>query len=138
MNKRVKTFLTVAVLLLTTSNAFSAEYIVQPGDELRFVAERLGHTMNELQAMNAICNPDNIYAGQTLVYVSDKDIKNAINWCLKMLSNFHPSDNDYRYYWGAAEDLQDAWICYDLDDGKEVHYSTVLLYANQWREYSEK
>lgn len=42
-------------------------HIVQPGEQLRFIAARYGTTWQALAAVNNIPNPNRIYAGQVLV-----------------------------------------------------------------------
>lgn len=41
-------------------------YVIRPGDTLSGIAARFGTTVSELQKLNHISNPDQIYAGDTL------------------------------------------------------------------------
>lgn len=43
-------------------------YVVQPGDTLSQIAERLGTTTDNLAAQNGITNPNSIYSGQALYF----------------------------------------------------------------------
>jgi|FLYK01.1.fsa_nt_gi LysM repeat protein len=49
------------------NNPGGTPYIVQPGDTLGRIARRYGVNMNVLARVNAIVNPNLIYAGQTLI-----------------------------------------------------------------------
>jgi LysM repeat protein len=128
----------IGMFFVATSNVFSADYTVKEGNVLRNVARHLDHTMGEIQKINALCSPDRIYAGQVLTYVGNKDIGNAVNWCIKMLGEFSPGEEGYNYYWNTALEIQDGAIGYDPDDCQKVHYSTVLLYSTQWSEWRKK
>lgn len=50
----------------TTTTTIPTSYVVQEGDTLSAIAERFHVDINELAALNAIANPDDIEAGQTL------------------------------------------------------------------------
>ena len=41
-------------------------YVIRPGDTLSGIAARFGTTVSELQKLNHIANPDQIYAGDTI------------------------------------------------------------------------
>lgn len=51
----------------TTTTAPPVTYVVQAGDSLSAIAERLGTTVAEIVAANGLTNPDQIAEGQVLV-----------------------------------------------------------------------
>lgn len=59
---------TVEVASAEFNKPITAEYEIQPGDNLSTIAKELGVDMNHLIEMNGIENPNLIVAGATLVY----------------------------------------------------------------------
>jgi len=60
----------IALLLVGVTG--SASYVVQPGDTLGVIAERLGTSAESLAALNHLHSPDLIYPGQVLQTGSDE------------------------------------------------------------------
>lgn len=78
MNKRsIRLGLMIVLIalmgLVTASNVFAVEYIVQPGDNLTHIARRFGTTVEAIVQANNIADPDIIVIGQVL----DIPVENA-------------------------------------------------------------
>ena len=69
-------FVFVGIYLPDSSHA--EEYIIQKGDILCGISQMTGNTINQLSKMNNIENPDLIYTGKKIVFLSKEDIRDAL------------------------------------------------------------
>jgi hypothetical protein len=125
------------LIIFVPSVLFSAELIISPGDNLTKLGERTGHSIAELAAMNGIKNPNLIYTGKKLTYVSEDDRVNAVSWCIikKNLSK-NLSDIDKEYYSKSAINVAFKKIDY-FGTGKGVRYRLILHWSKEYKVFEK-
>lgn len=79
MKRLLGALLLLSFVLVGTVQA--ADYVVQLGDTLSEIALEVRVPLDRLARLNRLKDPDYIQAGQILKYVSEQDIRDAIEFC---------------------------------------------------------
>lgn len=89
------------VLFVSVGTVHAADYVVQPGDTLSEIALEIKVPMGRLARLNRLKDLDYIQAGQTLEYLSEEDVQNAIAFCEAVSTGF---------FMGAGGVLTTEWL----------------------------
>jgi len=154
----------ISFFLLVSSFAPAAMYTVKSGDTLISVARKTDHTISELRAMNPdITDPNKIYIGQRVVYISFDDLWNAslklgedAYWLelgrQRLLSELvrdasqRDAVNAVAIWIDDADKFEntlklfcDRRICYDLEHHSDcIGFITILKWASEGKKYAER
>jgi len=128
----------MAVFLFTAA-ALPASYVIKPGDCLYKLSPKLGFSVSELCLMNDLNTAGNkwIYAGDTLVYLTQQDINDAIYWCDKRMIELPPVDENFRHFQYTKEDLRSGKLRFSIYEPSGTHYTSVLCFAQAWRDFCQ-
>ena len=115
------------------SVASAAEYVVKKGDCLSMVAVKVNHSVCDLVSLSEIKDSDLIFPGQKILFVTENDLKNAKAWAEKRKKELSPSDDNYRYFERAIEDITVANVRYSINQPSGTHASFILACSNAWK-----
>jgi hypothetical protein len=103
------------------------------------IAKKTKSTVGQLAVLNEIQNPDRIFPGQSLLYVSKRDLENARLWAEKRRQELPPENQDHRRFILVLEDLQSKNIAYWPTDFRGgTHALIVICFSQAWEEYQKK
>lgn len=135
MKKILTALVAMVALLLFCASVFGAKYVVKKNDTLSEIAEKINYgvkRVKDLASLNSIRNPDLIFPGQKIFYVTKRDLVNAKAWAKKRRSELRPSDPNYKYFGLVIEDIERGEIRFSVVKEGGTHASLILVFASAW------
>lgn len=120
----------MAVLFCTPM--FAAEYVVKKNDNLTTIAKNTNHKVRDLANLNEVGNPNLIFPGQKIFYISKKDLENAKAWAKKRRSELSLFDPNYDYFGWVIEDIKTGNLRYLINQPNGTHASSILVFSGAW------
>ena len=134
----VKKLAVLFIFCLAVLSANSAEYIVKKGDCLSLIAKKINYSIADLMDLNNLRSPLAIYPGQKILYVTQKDLGNALCWAKKRQKDLASSNNNYGYFVWVEKDIKACNIRYAIDRPNGTHASLILAFSKAWEVEGKK
>jgi LysM repeat protein len=121
----------LVALLLASTSALSAEYVVKTGDSLSEIRDHLGrvHSVRQLADLNGINDLDRIYPGQRIKYLTEFDIAKAGAWAFRRVLELPFSDVNFQHFLGVIGDIEHRHFRFSIDEPAGTHANSILAYA---------
>jgi hypothetical protein len=122
----------VAFCFIGVEQANSETYYAKPGDTAHDVVNKLGHSQEQLLAMNPGVNLDSLKPDQPITWISPKNQKQAVQYCYNQKAKLLPDALDQEFYSLAIVDLQDWSI--DYGNGEGMPWRVLLAFSDGYEQ----
>jgi hypothetical protein len=127
----------VTMFLFPGDDVFAAIRVVGWHDTWPTLEKELEYSKEQIVAMNSSLSTLHLYVGETILFVDDMDVKDAMQWLIKELHDTKDDDPYHGVIVNAINDLQDGIKCFSKDQSG-LPFFKCIEFAEKWRATQRK